>query len=31
VGGGAAEILAEAGYSAPEVERMLSSICRTGQ
>jgi crotonobetainyl-CoA:carnitine CoA-transferase CaiB-like acyl-CoA transferase len=27
----AAEILAEAGYSAPEVERMLSSICRTGQ
>jgi crotonobetainyl-CoA:carnitine CoA-transferase CaiB-like acyl-CoA transferase len=27
----AAEILAEAGYSAPEVERMLASICRTGQ
>jgi crotonobetainyl-CoA:carnitine CoA-transferase CaiB-like acyl-CoA transferase len=26
----AAEILAEAGYSAPEVERMLASICRTG-
>jgi crotonobetainyl-CoA:carnitine CoA-transferase CaiB-like acyl-CoA transferase len=25
----AAEILAEAGYSAPEVERMLASICRT--
>jgi crotonobetainyl-CoA:carnitine CoA-transferase CaiB-like acyl-CoA transferase len=29
LGAHAAEILAEAGYSAPEVERMLASVCRT--